>query len=518
MVEALTEAVAPLTSLFANRDQCRLADLVRAHVETADAIARLPDGDSASGLWAGNAGEAAAMLMTSLLDDSLPALELPAREYPDLYRTLIGGETVRPRVPLHPRLAIWGPIEARLQQPDVVILAALNEGTWPEQADPGPWLNRPMRQSLGLPAPEERVGYAAHDFAMLMGAETVVMTRALKIDGVPTVPSRWLLRLNTLLDAVGLRDALTPAKPWLAWAQWRSHTPPPRPVSAPAPRPSIELRPRRLSVSGVETWMANPYAIFAREILRLEPLPLVGAEPDAALRGSIIHAALAGFLKKFPAQLPENVAAELMRLVRNELEHLSGNPRVAAFWMLRLERFAQWFADSEPGRRKGVSQSLVEVSGSTVLEGPAGPFTLTARADRIDTTDRGAIITDYKTGASLDALRKNAETGYAPQLALEAAIALGDGFAGLKADRIAGLRYISASGGDPAGAEIALRSPDYGKLAEDARAGLQRLIASFDDPSTPYRALRRSRFSYEYDDYAHLARVGEWSGSPAEGD
>jgi len=183
---------------------------------------------------------------------------------------------------------------------------------------------------------------------------------------------------------------------------------------------------------------------------------------------------------------------------------------------LRLERFAQWFGDTEAKRREGVASSLVEVSGATVIDGPAGPFTLTARADRIDGAGDGAIITDYKTGASLSKLRKDAEEGFAPQLALEAAIVLANGFAGLSTQNVKGLRYISASGGDPAGAEIDLRAEDFAALATETRRGLERLIASFDDPSTPYRAVRRARFSYDYDDYAHLARAGEWSGSDGE--
>jgi ATP-dependent helicase/nuclease subunit B len=83
---------------------------------------------------------------------------------------------------------------------------------------------------------------------------------------------------------------------------------------------------------------------------------------------------------------------------------------------------------------------------------------------------------------------------------------------------VAGLRYISASGGEPPGQQCTLRNADAATLAAEARAGLLRLIAAFDDPTTPYRALRRARFnhSYRYDAYAHLARVAEWAAQTAE--
>ena len=79
-----------------------------------------------------------------------------AADYLEFYRTLVAEKSIRPGQPTHPRLAIWDPFEARLRQRDVVILGSLNEGTWPQAAEPGPWLNRAMRADLGLPAPEFR--------------------------------------------------------------------------------------------------------------------------------------------------------------------------------------------------------------------------------------------------------------------------------------------------------------------------------------------------------------------------
>lgn len=511
-VERLTKAYQPLAVMFSIRERQDFRALTNAHVAVAEAVAALPEGDKARGLWAETAGETASHFFAGLVDERLPPLSLPAREYPDLYRGMVARETVRSTVPLHPRLSIWGPLEARLQQPDVVIVGALNEGAWPEQIDPGPWLSRPMRQALGMPSPEEKIGYTAHDFAMLLGAPTVYLTRSLKVDGVPAVPSRWLLRLRALLDALQVSDALQPKQPWLAWASWRNAITRGPPLKAPEPRPPVEFRPRKLSVSSVETWMGNPYAIFAREILRLDPLPPLGGEPDASLRGGVIHAALSAFAKAHPGEMPVEAAAKLMAFARLELETLTGNPRVAAFWLPRLERFAEWFVETEPGRRADVIKALTEVAGQLALPGPAGPFLLTARADRIDVRSDGAVVTDYKSGAGLGTLKTNAQKGFAPQLALEAAIALAGGFAGLDVDRIAVLRYISASGGEPPGQDVPLKTDDPAALAQQARAGLERLIADFDRVETPYKAVRRARFSYDYDDYAHLARAAEWAG------
>jgi ATP-dependent helicase/nuclease subunit B len=522
LVARLKAAVAPLDEAYRARGGHPLRDFAKAHVAVAEAVAQLPavSGEEArSPLWEGEAGDAAATFFASLIDERLPGLDIAPGDYADLYRSLIAGATVRPRVPVHPRVFIWGPFEARLQQTDVVILGSLNDGTWPESADPGPWLNRPMRKALGLPSPEEKIGQSAHDFATLLGSPEVFLTRAEKKDGVPTVPSRWLLRLKALLDGMGAADALVPETPWLALARERDRAPEAPRLAAPAPCPPVALRPRKLSVSRIETWIANPYAIFAGEILGLEPLDPLGQEPGPALRGSIIHAALAQFAKAYPKDLPADPKRELLRLAEETLELYAAHPRIAAFWVPRFERFAAWFAETEPARRAGVEKVVAETSGSLVLDAPAGPFTLTARADRIDVTTRGLIVTDYKTGAPPSDAKVTSMV--APQLPLEAAIALAGadqaGFDGVPRIPVSGLRYIRASGGEPPGEARDVKTGDVAKLAEAALDGLARHVAHFDDPATPYRPLRRARFSYDYDDYAHLARVAEWSSGTGTG-
>jgi ATP-dependent helicase/nuclease subunit B len=519
LVERLQEAFAPLTKVFAERGEQALQDIAAAHVKTAELLSRLSDDDTApeaSPLWQEEAGTAAALFFTGVMDPNLPAPRIRAADYADLYRSLVATENVRQRTAVHPRLFIWGPFEARLQQTDVMILGSLNDGTWPEAADPGPWLNRPMRAQLGLPSPEEKIGYAAHDFTSFLGAERVYLTRAQKIDGVPTVPSRWLMRLNALLAGLGLQDTLQTDVPWLGWARARDSYNERIRIDAPAPRPPVGMRPRKMSVTRVEKWLANPYAIFAQSILKLEKLPDLGADPGAALRGSIVHKVMSVFAKRHPDALPADANAELAAIAEEVMAEFAENPRVAAFWLPRFKRFAEWFAETEPQRRTGVSRVVTETDGKLALSGPGGPFTLSARADRIDERDDGLIIIDYKTGvAPTDTA---VTTGMAPQLPLEAAIAAGDaGFAGIgPKQRIAELRYIRAAGGEPAGEERTIKSDDVAALAAAALRQLERLISEFDDAATPYKALRRARFRYDYDDYAHLARVAEWAAAADE--
>ncbi|MEZ5850587.1 MAG: PD-(D/E)XK nuclease family protein [Hyphomicrobiaceae bacterium] len=374
-----------------------------------------------------------------------------------------------------------------------------------------------MRKELGLPSPEEEVGRAAHDFTTLLGTKTVLMTRSGKVDGAPRVASRWLQRMKALLTGLDCGAVLTPSEPLAAWARDRMRAPgTPIRIAPPEPRPPLALRPRRASVSDVERWIANPYAIYASRILGLAPLPQIGQPPGPSERGQLVHATLSHFTETHGDRLPDDFVGAFLDSARTVIRDLDRNPRVRAFWLPRLERFAEWLAETEPQRRRDSHAIATEIKARLSLDAPAGPFELTARADRIDISDAGLTITDYKTGAPPN--KTAVAAGRAPQLTLEAALAIAGAFEKVPARPVVGLRYIRATGAVPAGEEICveIKNRSIAELAEDAMRGFADLVAAFDDPATPYAVTRRPDFNYRYDDYAQLARVDEWAGESGE--
>ena len=171
-------------------------------------------------------------------------------------------------------------------------------------------MSRPMRKRVGLPSPEEAGGQAAHDFlSCCCSAPSVVLSCPGRRDGAPSVPARWLVRLDAFLQG---QDQVLPIDPAGAWLR-RLHQPkgPSKPVSPPEPRPALSLRPRRLSITEIETWMRDPYAIHARHVLRLRPLPELEQAADAADYGMIVHDALARFFAEHPTDWPANAAEAL---------------------------------------------------------------------------------------------------------------------------------------------------------------------------------------------------------------
>lgn len=511
LIDDLDAATADFHRLVAG-EEIPLAYLLQAHVTSAERLAETDQ--SVARLWAGDAGEALADLVRDVLAAVDDSDRIDPVSYPSLIDVLMQGRVVRPAYGRHPRLAVWGPLEARLQRADVLILSGLNEDTWPPKAPASPWMSRPMMQRFGLQLPERRIGLSAHDFVQGFCAPRVYLTRSLRQEGSPTVPCRWLLRLDTALAATGwpASNAAAAAR-WLHWQEQLDDTPGARPVIA-APRacPPLAARPRRLSVTKVETWMRDPYAIYAEYVLRLKALQPIDADPSAADFGSAVHRALDAFIRDAPAaETADQALGRLLACGRAAFAEQLDHPVVRRLSWPRFEQMARWFVAAETERRAqlGIRASFTEIEGELHLDAPAGPFRLTAKADRIDLlADNSLAIVDYKTGSVPKPKEINA--GYAPQLPLEAAIAAKGGFAGLAATEVSMLEYIRLRGNASGGERIQPKA-DAGQLAGAALRRLEQLVALFDDANTAYEARPRAAVAPRFSDYEHLERLAEWA-------
>ncbi|MBC7908250.1 MAG: double-strand break repair protein AddB [Rhodospirillaceae bacterium] len=496
-----------------------LSDLVRAHMECAEALAADNKGHGALRLWRLEAGEALAKWAMELaaaadsVKDQFPAI--PPRFYPALFDQLLAGQVVRKPWGSHPRLFIYGPMEARLQHADVMVLGGLNEGTWPGQTDADPWMSRPMRQAFGLPAPERKIGLSAHDFAQAFAAPRVVLTRAIRVDGTPTVPSRWLMRLDAVMEAAGLSFP-EDAGQFLDWHALIDRPERFERMGPPAPRPPVEARPRRLSVTEIETWMRDPYGVYAKHVLGLRALDPIDEDPGAADYGSLVHAAIERFVLEFPGELPADAEARLIAIGEDVFEEALARPGVWAFWWPRFLSVARWLVAHERERRPTVARSFCEIKGALEIASPGGPFMLHARADRVDLlTDGTLALIDYKTGMPPSA--REVAAGYAPQLPLEGAIARFGGFDGIPPAEISRMLYWRLKGGSDGGEEKSA-GDDPVRLTSEALEGVTALIATFDDERTPFEARPHPDRAPKYSDYLHLARLREWATGGEEGE
>jgi ATP-dependent helicase/nuclease subunit B len=499
--------LSPLEATLA-KSEIPLEDLLATHLEAAERLSCAEAQDCP--IWRDADGEAASLFFQAFYDAAagLPPFEPGA--YPPLLRALAMKTPVRPRFNRHRAIAILGPLEARLQSFDLTILGGLNEGTWPQTAPADPWFSRPMRETLGLEQPERVMGLAAHDFAGLAAGGEILLTRAAKSEGAPTIASRWLQRLTQLTGGLGLEIS---GGAYTERARQLCEIRPAAPIPPPAPRPPVETRPRRLSVTEIETWLRDPYAIYARHVLKLRPLDPLDAPIGPMERGTALHRALELYKQRFPGAPPDDAVAQLMAMADRVFAELAIPRSALSVWRPRFQNAARWFADLERERADGIARSVLEIRGTRVFAAPGGDFTLSGIADRIDLLNDGnAAILDYKTGRppSPPQVREL----LAPQLPLEGAILAEGGFPGLGKLAVEELLYLHISGSAEGGKVQSIS--DVPDLIAKAVAQLAARIARFDDPATPYPSRVRPFSTTSEGDYDHLARVREWSVSGVE--
>jgi ATP-dependent helicase/nuclease subunit B len=515
LIDDIAAALAPLEQT--KLTSAPLRDLAFHHSESVEKLSADRSGRPAAfALWD---GEALALTFNQLIE-SIPAsrFAVALADYPELFDGIAAGRVVRRPGAPGARVRIYGPLEARLQNADRVVLGGLAEGTWPPETQSDPWLSRPMRRELGLDLPERRIGLSAHDFAQALGAPDIVLTRAAKVAGSPTVPSRFLQRLAAVAGEKPWEDALRHGEKYLDWARAIDRPERVRPCKRPAPTPPLATRPKRLTVTEIEHWLRDPYTIYAKHILRLGALDPVDTPPGARDRGTVIHAAIGEFTERYAQDLPADPAAALITIGEEAFKPLEDYPEARAFWWPRFQRIARWLADWERGRRPRIAAIHAEVSGEIHV---TPDFRLGARADRIERlTDGRYAILDYKTGRPPS--DKEVAAGLAPQLTLEAAILREGGFKDIPAGAtLAELTYLRLSGGDPAGEPNERKfdemSPD--EAADKALARLRGVVEKFAALETPYQSFTRPQWvGRTYSDYDHLARVKEWSAFGGEDD
>ncbi|MCC6920285.1 MAG: double-strand break repair protein AddB [Alphaproteobacteria bacterium] len=496
LVDRIAAALAPLTALGGAHD---MAELVAAHAAALENLSA--DAKGRARVWQGDDGAAAFALFETLGEAAAAADQvLTLADYAHSFDRAVRAMPVRPQGPRHPRVSIWGPLEARLHFADLMVLGGMNEGVWPANPADDPWLSRPMRKTLGLSEPERRIGLSAHDFTTFAAQPRVLLTRARRQDGAPANPSRFLLRMTALAGEK------LPEPQTLDWARRLDAADVVTPARRPMPAPPVAARPRKLSVTTIERWLRDPYEIYARHVLKLKVLDRLEPELEARHRGDMVHRA-AELLARMPAaDSSGDIYTDLIACGRTAFGAALGHPDVKSFWWPRFERAARWFSGIEAGWRADRVASVIEERREWPVEGL--DFVLTGQPDRIDLLANGGLrVIDYKTGSP--PTNAQAAAFLAPQLPLLALLARDGAFGPDMQAPADTLVYVQLSGARREGRLVQIADPAI--LVEGIEQKLRDLIRTYDDPGRAYPS-RVAVLSTRYEgDYDHLARMLEWT-------
>ncbi|NCN85576.1 MAG: double-strand break repair protein AddB [Sphingomonadales bacterium] len=510
----LREAIAPwwqtVRAMFAQTENLFAPLLDWPHL--LDQLRQLAETLTEGAIWSGPAGRELAELLTKLqVRAEMGPIRIAANELAGYFETLMSEISVRPPYGGHPRIALYGLLEARLQQSELVICCGLNEGSWPQAITPDPWLAPMIRKSLGLPAQERQIGLSAHDLVGAMGARKVILSRARRDDSGPAIASRFLLRLKGMCGDY-LKEH-PDARVWLSGVDQPDMDQPS--YARPAPMPSAEQRHVPISVTQVDSLIADPYSFYAKKIMGFASLDLIDADPSAAWRGTIIHDILDQWAKQ------DNYAPGALRHRAQAFLNDPGlHPLMRSLWAPRLLEGLDWIADTVAENRKAGREPLAsEIYGKAEIAG----VELSGIADRIDRMpDNGLAIVDYKTGGAPS--NKAVIEGYNLQLGLLAAIAELGGFKDIEGEAVA-FEYwsLAKKGGTDNFGHV--RSPTQGRgdnvIAADAM--VDHAVARFNDAADrylkgaePMTAKLHPEYA-RYADYDQLMRLEEWYGrAPAE--
>jgi ATP-dependent helicase/nuclease subunit B len=503
--------LAGLDARFA-KDASRAWSAVRDRVEPLDAMLREPVslshlaariGDAATVLagdaaWRGPDGRIAAELIAELqTSESAAQLMVTADDALPLLRQLLDERAVRPPYGGHPRIFIWGLLEARLQRADLLVLGGLNEGVWPALPAPDPWLPPKVRATLGMPTLEFRIGLSAHDFASALGAPEVLITRAKRDSRSPTVASRFLLRLDAISGGLPRDHVLERITRAL------DDPGPPHPANRPAPSPPAEQRPDKISVTAVDRLKADPFAFYAQAILGIRKRDPVDDDHTARWKGEAVHKVFEEWLLHDDCN-PDKLRLRAEQLLQDEAIH----PMLRALWAPRLLEAIDWVAELERrNQAEGRRPLVAEVDGEAVVAG----VTIYGRADRIDRLADGALaIIDYKTGKPPS--QKAIDEGFALQLGLLGLIGRAGGFDGVSGDPTA-FEYWSLA--RYRGKFGRLMRPDKdmppGDFLNHANRNFAEAVRDYLTGTEPFTAKLNPAYA-PYGDYDQLMRLEEWYG------
>lgn len=526
----IEKAVEPLVQLFGRQDDRGAVSARHLIGIWAEATGRVlesfctDDKGSLATLWPGDAGQALASLLRDIMESG-SSLDASGPQWIDVMTALIAGTGIRPKSVDHPRVMIWGTLEARLQRVDTLILGGLNEGTWPGQTSNNPFLSRSMKTEIGLEPPERRIGQAAHDFVMALGTRQIILSRSTRAEGAPSVPSRFLQRLTTAVGSQIAAEMTARGREILEIAAQLDLGLRQDFAERPEPKPAAELQPVSYSFSEVSKLRRDPYSIYARRILKLDPVDPFNTDPGARERGDIYHRIIERFVRTGIDPASPSALREIARICDQTFDEAKLPAHIDTVWRPRFMEMAREFLKAEAQRQPDVARTYVEVGAALQTE----HVRVTGRADRIDILKDGrADIIDYKTGTSPSI--KEARALLDPQLALEAAVLKAGGFNEVPATDPRDLVYIRLRPNRNFKVETVnnenakqTKNGDEPKSAEDLAAEsilqLQKLTVALKEGRAGFKSRVAPKSDRDYGgEYDHLARVAEWSVADGEGE
>jgi len=278
------------------------------------------------------------------------------------------------------KITVMGVLETRSVHFEGVVVVDFNESNVPRKSDKDLFLNSATRYKADLPSTSDRENLQKHYYhTLFQRAKEVAISFVHASDAVP---SRFLLQL-------GIKTSSAPDD---AYAKIMM------PIFAKRYQvvedivATYDFTKHALSATGLKTFLECRRKFYYRYVEKLQSHEIPQDVPKEYEIGNVLHNALKKVYEDVSAY---SDIADLRKKMEKALKIVSGSSEFEKFllrlWRKRLESF---YENEMVRFAQGSSVFSCEESFTTEFEG----VTLTGRIDRIDSSDTGLEVLDYKSG------------------------------------------------------------------------------------------------------------------------
>lgn len=413
-----------------------------------------------------------------------------------IFRTIFSKASYYMMSDANAAIQILSPVEARLVNRDLVIIASLNEGDFPEIESQN-WLGKKIRKDLGVDKKLVKIGQNAYDFSHYLHNKKVILSRSLVKNNAVSICSPFLLKFKALCQKanIALNSGQNLKQQLLCMQECEQII-----ASRANPKPPQHLRPKTLAITDIAKLRSDPYAIYAKKILKLKELQKIDYETGFAEFGSFIHKILEEYVKA-----PQ--AKELfIKKAQKIFEDYFTSIQAQLTWWPKFENIFDNFIQTE--EKFSYLKNYTEIPAHIVINN----ITLRGKIDRAALNQNNAIdIYDYKTG-QISSI-KSVISGDDPQLTISALMII-EGLIEIDMknyDNIASINYWKLSLSNQSDiTTICKKSDELQILINAAKSGLEKLFSYFENEENGYISAPKLK-QYKKNEYHHLARIDEWN-------
>jgi ATP-dependent helicase/nuclease subunit B len=432
-------------------------------------------------------------ILSAFSEGSFLSLKISLNEFKVFLQNRVLSQPIRTATGYTPNVLILGAIEAQLLDADFIVVAGANEESWVKSSDKNDfWMTKSMINYFGMQSAEMKNKFLQDIFAKLIRKKNVLVTRSTLVEGICRQKYRYFEKIAESLKvkkAEWLERELFSIKKNCKQER--------RGVEN--PNPPANLRPKKFSASSLNLLIRNPYAFYAKEILKLKEIGHIN-EPKNVF-GNYVHEVLAEFVKH-SRNLKD--LKKLREIASKTLKNKWLDPSNFGLRFFRLDKI--WSFVVEHMNEK--CSSYAEIRGDIDIRITENyEIKINCRADRIDVDESGGVsIVDYKTYAAPSG--KQVMEGKEIQLPIEAIIAEREGFSRLKTTNVTGLYYWELRGAVEKGKITGIAAEQVETAKKNALNVITELIQKYNVLGEPY-AVGDSDFRDYEKPYKHLARAVE---------